>query len=419
MFLKRSAMFSAGAVVAPLIIPRNVLAAPGKPGANELVPLGVVGMGNRGKQIADNFPATGRIVAVADVELGVAEAAAKNRKADWKIYQDYREMLEKEAIAGVILCTCDHNHILPAVHACQASKDIYVEKPFSLYVMEGRALVRAVEQHGRICQTGSQARTIGTTRAALEMIRDGRLGRLQSIRGRNYIAVPRYAGGAMPSPLPPRFDWDLWCGQTELFPYSQKLHRSWNTFSNYCGGNVAGLGAHAYDMIQFALGADETGPVELWTTSEAGLSAKVRMKYANGFEVSLESDEKTSPFVGAIFSCENGKVETNEHLVRSNPKSLVDSLPPAETGEVGYRAGWMGKSHIGNWIDCIKTRKRPHAHEEIGHRSATVCHLVNITKLLGRRLHWDPAAERFVGDDEANRLLSRPRRKGYELPSMP
>jgi hypothetical protein len=142
------------------------------------------------------------------------------------------------------------------------------------------------------------------------------------------------------------------------------------------------------------------------------------MKYADGFEVSLEGDEKSSPYVGAIFTGEKGKIELNEHLFRSNPKDLGQSVPPPETGEVGYRPGWMGKSHLANWMECVKTRNRPHAYEEIGHRSTTVCHLVNITKRLGRRLRWDPVAERFLGDEEANALLSRPRRKGYELPAL-
>ena len=172
-------------------------------------------------------------------------------------------------------------------------------------------------------------------------------------------------------------------------------------------------------MIQCALGTNETGPTELWTTGPAGPKAPVRMKYANGFEVSLEADEKSSPYVGAIFTCENGKIELSENVFRSNPKELAKQVPGPEPGEVGYRiGGWMGKSHLANWVDCIKTRNRPHAYAEIGHRSATVCHLVNITKRLGRRLKWDPTAELFVGDKEANALLARPRRKGYELPAL-
>jgi hypothetical protein len=143
------------------------------------------------------------------------------------------------------------------------------------------------------------------------------------------------------------------------------------------------LGAHAYDMIQCALGTDETGPVEIWTTNAADPNPPIRVKYANGFEVSLEGNKKNTPNVGAIFTCENGKIELNETVFRSNPKSLARQMPPPEQDEVGYRTGgWMGKSHITNWIECVKSRKRPNAYEEIGHRSATVCHLVNITKRL-------------------------------------
>ena len=249
------------------------------------------------------------------------------------------------------------------------------------------------------------------------MIREGKLGKLRSIVCRNYSSVGPYIGGPE-QPIPAGLDWDKWCGQTTLFPFNETPRSRWGDFINYAGGEVTFLGAHAYDMIQCALGTDTTGPVELWTTGPAGLNAPVRMKYADGFEVSLEADEKSSPYVGAIFTCEKGKIELNEHLFRSNPKDLAKLVPGPEKDEVGYRPGWMGKSHLANWVDCIKTRNRPHAYEEIGHRSATICHLVNITKRLGRHLKWDPAKEQFIGDDEANSQLTRPRRKGYELPSI-
>ena len=401
----------------PYLVPRGVLAAPGKPGVNDTVNIALVGAGVRARQIATNLPAACRIVAICDVELPKTHSLQRALNRRWNAYQDYRRLLEKETVEGVLFCNCDHNRILPAIHACQAGKDIYVEKPFSLYVTEGRALVRAVQHYGRICQTGTQARTIGTNQAALLLVRDGKLGKLKSIVCRNYGSLPAYQGGPA-QPVPVGLNWDMWCGQTEMFPYNEAPHRRWSTFINYCGGGVTFLGAHAYDMIQCALGTDETGPAELWTTGPAGPGAPVRMKYAGGFEVSLEGDDKSTPFVGAIFTCEHGKIELNEHLFRSNPKVLAAQVPGMEKGEVGYRPGWMGTSHIANWIDCIKTRKRPHAYEEIGHRSATVCHLVNIAKRLGRRLQWDPAAERFVNDEEANRQLDRPRRKGFDLPTI-
>jgi predicted dehydrogenase len=415
-FLKCAGLGGAAVFGAPSLIPREVFGAADQPGANDIVNIAIVGMGVRGGQLAVNLPPTCRIVAVCDVDLDKAKAATKELNGAWNVYQDYRHILDKESIDGVIFSNCDHNRVRPAIHACQASKDVYVEKPFSLYVTEGRALVNAVRRYGRICQTGTQSRTIGTVQAALRMIREGRLGKLQSIVCRNYNTVTPYLGGPE-QPIPAGLDWDMWCGQTTLFPYNAEPHRHWNLHSNYCGGIVTFVGAHTYDMVQCVLGTSATGPTEIWTTGPAGVNAPVRIKYANGFEVSLEGNEKSSPVVGGIFTCENGKIELERHLFRSNPKELAQQVPGPELHESGGRPGWMGASHLANWIDCIKTRKRPNADEETGHRSATVCHLINIAKQLGRRLHWDPAAERFLTDEEANAKLDRPRRKGYELPT--
>ena len=296
-FLRRLALGSAAAAGLPYLLPRHVLGSPNAPGANERVNVALIGMGARGPQIATNFPALGQIVAVCDVDLEKAEIAKQKLKGTWKVYQDYRQILDREPVDGLVLCMCDHNRILPGIHACQAGKDIYVEKPFCLYVTEGRALVQAVRHYNRICQAGMQSRTIGTNQAALRMIREGKLGKLQSIVCRNYSGNLPYPGGVK-DPQPATIDWDKWCGQTKLIPFNKALqHGGWGQYSNYCGGNVTFLGAHAYDMIQCALGTDTTGPVELWTTSSAGPAAKVRMKYANGFEVSLEAEEKASPFV--------------------------------------------------------------------------------------------------------------------------
>ena len=173
----------------PTLLPQSVFAEPGKPGANEVVNIALVGTGVRAWQIAANLPPTCRIVAVCDVELPEAQLATKQLDGTWKVYQNYRDILDKEPVDGIVFCNCDHNRILPAIHACQASKDIYVEKPFSLYVTEGRALVQAVGRYQRVCQTGTQSRTIGMNQAALRMIREGTLGKLKSIVCRNYPSV--------------------------------------------------------------------------------------------------------------------------------------------------------------------------------------------------------------------------------------
>ena len=239
-FLKHLGVGGAALAGLPYLVPRAALAAPGKPGANDIVNVALVGSGTRARQIATNLPATARIVAVCDVDLPKAELAKKELKGEWKVYQDYRDILDKEPIDGLVLCMCDHNRILPAIHACQASKDIYVEKPFSLYVSEGRALVKAVRRYKRICQTGMQSRTIGMNQAALRMIREGKLGKLRSIVCRNYSTVKPYPGGPE-QPIPAGFDWDKWCGQTELFAHNEAAHRDWGNYINYCGGLVTFL----------------------------------------------------------------------------------------------------------------------------------------------------------------------------------
>ena len=197
----------------------------------------MIGAGVRASEITPNLPATCRIVAICNVELPKAESTKQKFQRDWKVYQDYRQLLDKESVEGVVLCNCDHNRILPAIHACQASKDIYVEKPFSLYVTEGRALVNAVRRYTRICQTGTQSRTIGTNQAALRMIREGKLGKLKTIVCRNYSSAGTYPGGPQ-QPIPSGLAWDNWCGQTELLPYNEAPHRHWSSFNNYCGGAV-------------------------------------------------------------------------------------------------------------------------------------------------------------------------------------
>ena len=167
-FLKRIGLGSAALAGLPYLLPRAALGTAGKQGANDIVNIALIGAGVRARQIATNLPASCRIVAICDVDLPKAESTKQKFERDWKVYQDYRQLLDKESVEGVVLCNCDHNRILPAIHACQASKDIYVEKPFSLYVTEGRALVNAVRRYTRISETGTQSRTIGTNQAALK-----------------------------------------------------------------------------------------------------------------------------------------------------------------------------------------------------------------------------------------------------------
>ena len=253
-------------------------------------------------------------------------------------------------------------------------------------------------------------------RIACEFVRSGRLGKIKSVLGINYTG-PRTYQGLPGLPIPDGLNWDQWLGPTEMRPYHPQLHFGWMGWRDYSGGEMTNWGAHGLDQIQWALGMDDTGPVELWPLGP-GTNGAVAYRYANGVTVRLDLTQ--GPHGGAIFTGTNGKIEINRNKFTTNPKNLIKQLPRQEDidkwrDEVAL---WQARYHMQNWLDCIKTRQRPVADVEIGHRSISVCHLANLARELGRKLRWDPAQEQFVDDPEANNLVSRPRRKGYELPEL-
>ncbi len=213
----------------------------------------------------------------------------------------------------------------------------------------------------------------------------------------------------------------MWCHQTELIPYSPALHPGlgqWGRYRDYDGGGlgwgVTGWGAHAFDQVQRALGTDDTCPEEVRLEGE-GPAAPVTLRYPNGTLLKLSLPQGQGPGLGAIFVGEKGKIEINRNRVAANPAELVkDAPPPADKSEYAS----VAHAHIQNWVDCIRTRKKPRADAEVGHRASTICILVNICRELGRSLKFDPVKEEFLGDDEANALRARSRRKGYELPEI-
>jgi len=391
-----------------------VFAAPNRPGANERVTVGFIGVGGRARLLIDQLPEKAQIASVCDCFLKRAEEQAKTKKARWRIHQDYRKLLDEKDLDGVVIATTDHGRVLPCIRACQAGKDVYAEKPLTLYIREGRVLVDAVRKHQRVFQVGSQQRSMEMNRFACEFVRTGGLGKILEVRGIGYSGPNRYQG--LPGQtIPEGLDWDAWLGQAEMRPYHQALQFGWMGWRDFSGGEMTNWGAHGLDQIQWALGMDETGPVEIWPVTP-GPNGKVHYRYANGIVVKLELEK--GPHGGGIFLGEKGKMEINRNKFTTNPKDLVKN-PPPESEAAKWRdevALWQARYHLENWLDCIKTRRRPVADVEIGHRSISVCHLANIARELGRKLQWDPAKEQFVGDDEANDYVSRPRRKGYELP---
>ncbi len=413
-FLKRTAAASS-AIAAPAFIPGRVLGLENTPPPSEQVHIGVIGVGVRSRQLMDQVPAGGRIVALSDCYTQRAIDAAKERKVNWPVYQDYRDMFDSEKLDAVIVGTPDHARTLPCIRAVQAGLDVYAEKPLTAYVREGRILVDAVRKHKRVFQVGTQQRTMEINRFCCEFIRDGKIGKVEKVSGVNYPGPRRYEG--LPEePVPENDDWNTWCGPTELRPFNHQLQFAWVQWRDYSGGEMTNWGAHGIDQIQWALGKDDTGPTELWPDSP-GPNGIVSMRYKDGPTVRFERNG--APMGGAVFFGSECKMEINRNRFATNPADFVEDAPnPAVQDATWEGPGWIARPHIQNWLDCIKSRELPNADVEIGHRSITICHLLNIARELGRKLRWDPEKEQFVGDDEANKLLDRPRRAGFELPTV-
>jgi len=396
------------------------IAAPTVLGANDRIEVGFIGLGGRAKWLIQNEDfGEGRIRAVADCWLPrCGEAAALRPEGEhWAKYHDYRRMFEKEKLDAVFVETTTHARVLVSIHALQAGLDVYAEKPLTLTVAEGRVLANAVHRYRRVLQTGTQQRSMPINIFASKLVSSGKIGRVEKVIVCNFLAPARWQakpGEAQPEGL----NWDEWCNQTELRPYHPELHRGWARWWDYDGGGqswgVSGWGTHSLDQVQAALGASHTGPVEI-VPEGPGPAGKVTLRYANGTEVRLEQEIiQDHQQLGAIFVGARGRIQIVRGDFTAEPAELRKGAPDVTLegpGENGF--------HIRNFFACMRSRKRPTADVETGHRSTTVCHLVNICRETGRTLRWDATAERFRADEEANRLLSRPRRRGYELPVIP
>lgn len=436
-FLRRTGGLAFAALAGPQLLPVGVLAAAGRPGANDRIGIGFVGIGRQGSallQAALRLPAT-RVIALADVNLPRARAVAQKHEAE--AMQDYRRLLERKDVDAVFTATPDHWRSLVVIHACQAGKDVYAEKPLTLTIREGRLMVEAARKYGRVVQTGSQQRSQRENIVGCELVRSGAIGKITRVFAQNYpgpweCALPAQA-------VPEGIDWNAWCGPGPQVPfhadiYAPRANPGWISFRPWSGGEVTGWGSHGFDQIQSALGMDDSGPVELWTeggkfnppTYTAPESRdraekiccvpRVFFRYATGTVVEMTGEPVGGGVLGGgisgggIFVGEKGKIRIDRGICRSEPDE--------ELAENAVRAGRdKGGDHIQNWYDCLKSRHRPRADVETGHRSATVCHLVNIARWTGRRLRWDPVKEEFPGDQEANAFRDRERRKGFELPA--
>ena len=383
---------------------------------SDAIRIGHIGVGNQGgNNLKALMPHT---VAVCDVD-SVRLAAAKERveKATGRpcaAYSDYRQMLDSRDVDAVVVTVPDHWHALITVDACRAGKDVYCEKPLSLTIADGRAMVDAARKSGRIVQNGSQQRSDARFRLACELVRSGRLGKVHTVRAG--ISDVNFKGPPVAdSAPPPELDYDFWLGPAPAKPYNEKhVHYNFRFFWDYSGGQLTNWGAHNLDIAQWGLGTDDTGPIEI--TGRARYHAQgwyevpewseVVYKYANGVTILCGQDHPG----GTEFEGPKGKIHVNRKQLRSDPPELIEQA--LTESDVHLEES---DDHHANWLAAIRSRKLPICDVEIGHRSATVCHLGNIALRTGRPIRWDPEREAVIGDDEAQAMVARPYRAPWNL----
>jgi predicted dehydrogenase len=410
-FLQSAAAGSA-VFAAPLFIPARAF------GANERIVTGHIGVGGQGMGNLKGFLENAAAVCDVDSErVAKAVKLVEDRGRECEGYGDYRRLLDRNDLDAVVISTPDHWHALTTVHACQAGKDVYVEKPLSLTIAEGRKMVQAARDDNRIVQTGSQQRSSKEFRTACELVRSGRIGKIETVLVG--IARTNHPGEPVPdSDPPPNLDYDMWLGPAPWRPYNVKrVHYNFRFFRDYSGGQMTNWGAHHIDIAQWGLGTDDTGPIEVEGTGtfhpkgwhEITESCRVTFKYDNGVTMIVGQQQKDIP-MGTTFIGTAGTIYVNRGKLSSTPEEIVNA--PLSDADVRL---YQSDNHKQNFLNCVRSRELPICDVEIGHRSATICHLGNISIRTGRRLQWDPAGEQITNDAEANAMLRRPYREPWAL----
>jgi len=409
------------AIAAPLILPASVLGLGGAVAPSNRIVFGCIGVGSRARHVMPSFLAQKDIVftAVSDCRADRLRSAKELMDThygnpDCRAYPDFLELLAQTDIDAVFIAMGDRWHTAASIHAARAGKDIYCEKPISMTVREGRALVDACRRHGTIYQAGTQRRSTGSYRFAVETVRQGRLGRVHTVEMQVWTGptVPH----DRPAPVPAGWDYDRWLGPVQWRPYvpGRVEGANWNYFWDTGEGPIIGMGCHYTDQMQWALDRDDTGPVEFegqctWPDpaqfmSETPVTAEVRCRYADGVVGAMYSRRSfTERYIRYIGDEGWIQVDDETDAVTAEPKSLL-SFRTAGGGD------WVDAGdHVRNLLACIRSRRTTICHPEAAHRAQTICQAINIALRLGRKLAWDPAKERF-DCEEANRMLTRPAR---------
>ncbi len=446
-FIKNMAATTVGAIVMPTIVPSSVF---GKNAPSNKIQIGQIGCGRiaRDHDMAETIRyEQAQFVAVCDVDSKrlaegkkyvedfYSKRTGKTTYSDVKMYEDYRELLSNKDIDAVIISTPDHWHAQPAIEAALAKKDIYLQKPTSLTVAEGRLLSDVVRRQGVILQVGTQQRSSSQFRIAAELVRNGRIGKIHTVR----IGLPGDPPGGNPKemPVPPHLNYDMWLGSTpEVYYTEDRVHPrqgygrpGWLRCEQFGAGMITGWGQHHIDSAAWGMDTEYTGPVSVQAVAEFpkwGLwdvhgDFMVKAEYENGITMYISQGYpngiRYEGSDGWIFVSRGSYVASSSDPVTQskNAKALDASDPKILTSEIKENEIHLYQSdnQHGNWLDCIQSRKEPISPVEIGHRACTVCLISHIAMKIPGMLAWDPKTERFINNDSANSMLRRPQRFPY------
>ncbi len=428
-FLKKASAAAVGALGLPLFIPSSALGRSGTVAPSERIVIGCIGMGGMGTGNMLSFlgKEEAQIVAVCDVDARhrrEARATVETRSGKKGVaeYNDFRELLERKDLDAVSIATPDHWHALIATAAAKKGLDIYGEKPLGYTIAEGRAIVDAVDRYTIVWQTGSWQRSVRNFRIASELVRNGRIGKVHTVR----VGLPSghslsEQGGFRPAPVPEGFDYDMWLGPAPRVPYiPNRCHWNFRWISDYSGGQLTDWAGHHCDIAHWAMGTELSSPVEIegvahFPKAKDGLfdtatNYRFVCTYKEGFTMIVADRDQQPKGMGIQFEGTDGWIWVDREGFDASPKNLLTSVVGPDEIHL-YRSD----DHHQNFLDCVRSRQETITPARVAHRSIMVGHLGLIAMKLGRKVAWDPVSEHFVNDQEADRLLSRPMRNPWHL----
>jgi predicted dehydrogenase len=397
---------------APWVIGSSALGSADRPPPSERITMALIGCGGRGTDVIRGLVASGaQVVAACDVYQDRRQAVAKQYQG--KAYADFRELLRRDDIDAVLNATPEHWHTVISIEACRRGKDVYCEKPLAFTIREAEAVVAAARRYDRVFQTGTQQRSDGNFRFACELVRNGYIGEVRTVH-----TTP--GGTSRPcslpaQPVPPGLDWDRWLGPAPWAPYNRDrcvdLWHWWN-WRDYSGGLMTDRGAHDFDIVQWGLGMDGSGPVQVFPPDGKD-HQQLTYVYPGGVLMYAGQEgwgAGGKPGALVTFKGTKGEIDVWRGGLKTSPPELAKiQIGPSELHL------YESHNHQANFLECVRTRHRPAADVAIGASSVTVCHIGNIAYWLDRPLRWDPVRQQFPGDEEANRLTSRPMREPWRL----